>query len=222
MTGNEYLFPHRLTRRDFVKLATSAAAGLAAPELGQAEDSKSPVRLGSGHHTYELVEDWGQLPAGMKYGLGCGVVVDSKDRVYVTSRSLNPCVAVFGSDGKLLETWSNDFAEKVGYAIDQVKDTAHGIYWSKEGNEEFLYFTENVSTNKQGPKLGKRVYKTDLHGKVLYVIGNVEKEGSTSQKFEWTSPTDVAVAPNGDIYVVDGDRKSTRLNSSHTVISYAV
>jgi len=32
----------------------------------------------------------------------------------------------------------------------------------------------------------------------------VEKEGSTSQKFEWTSPTDVAVAPNGDIYIVDG------------------
>ena len=30
------------------------------------------------------------------------------------------------------------------------------------------------------------------------------KEGSTSQKFDWTNPTDVAVAANGDIYVVDG------------------
>ncbi|HXJ75992.1 MAG TPA: 6-bladed beta-propeller, partial [Candidatus Dormibacteraeota bacterium] len=29
-------------------------------------------------------------------------------------------------------------------------------------------------------------------------------EGSTAQKFDWTNPTDVAVAPNGDIYVVDG------------------
>jgi peptidylamidoglycolate lyase len=36
------------------------------------------------------------------------------------------------------------------------------------------------------------------------MIGNVDKEDSTSQKFEWTSPTDVAVAANGDIYVVDG------------------
>jgi peptidylamidoglycolate lyase len=32
----------------------------------------------------------------------------------------------------------------------------------------------------------------------------VEKEDSTSQKFTRTNPTDVAVAPNGDIYIVDG------------------
>src|SRR5256885_1036848 len=134
----------------------------------------------------KLVKDWGQLPAGMRFGLGCGVVVDSKDRVYVTSRSTNPSVAVFDRHGKLLETWSSDFAEKVGYTPEQVKDTAHCIYWSKEGKSEFLYFTENVSTNKEGRKLGKRVYKTDLHGKILYVIGNVDQEGSTCQKFEWT------------------------------------
>ena len=204
MQTNEYLFPNRVNRRDFLKLTGVAAAGLALPDLGRADDGNTPVRIGTGDHTYEMVEGWGQLPPGMKYGLGCGVVVDGKDRVYVTSRSSNPCVAIFDRHGKLLETWSNDFADKVGYTVDQVKDTAHCIYWSKEGKNEFLYFTENVSTNKEGPKLGKRVYKTDLHGKILYVIGNVEKEGSTSQKFDWTSPTDVAVAANGDIYVVDG------------------
>src|SRR5258706_3083413 len=204
MQTNEYLFPNRVNRRDFLKMTGVAAAGLAVPGLVSAEERKDPVRIGSGAHTYEVVENWGQLPAGMKYGFGCGVVVDSKDRVYVTSRSSNPCVAIFDRHGKLLETWSNDFADKVGYTVEQVKDTAHCIYWSKEGKNEFLYFTENVSTNKEGPKLGKRVYKTDLHGKILYVIGNVEKEGSTSQKFDWTSPTDVAVAANGDIYVVDG------------------
>jgi len=206
MKTGEYLFPNRLTRRDFIKLSGAAAAGLCLPGLGRADESKpaAPVRVGSGDSTYELVESWGQLPAGMKYGFGCGVIVDSKDRVYVTSRSTSPCVAIFAPDGQLLETWSNDFADKVGYSIDQVKDTAHCLYWSKEGKDEFIYFTENVSTNKEGPKLGKRVYKTDLRGKILYVIGNVEKEGSTSQKFDWTNPTDVAVAANGDIYVVDG------------------
>jgi hypothetical protein len=205
MHTNKYLFPNRLTRRDFLKVSGVAAAGLAAPSLGLAVDEpKAPVRLSSGAHTYELVEGWGQLPPGMKYGFGCGVVVDSQDRVYVTSRSSNPCVVIFDRDGKLLETWSNDFADKVGYTTGQVADTAHCVYWSKEGNDEFLYFTENVSTNKEGPKLGKRVYKTDLHGKILYMIGNVEKEGSASQKFDWTNPTDVAVAANGDIYVVDG------------------
>src|SRR5438094_831912 len=135
MHTSEYLFPNRLTRRDFLKLGATAAAGLALPHTGQGDEPKDTVRLGSGAHTYELVEGWGQLPAGMKYGFGCGVVVDSQDRVYVTSRSTSPCVAVFDRDGKLLETWSTDFAGKVGYSIDQVKDTAHCLYWSKEGKD---------------------------------------------------------------------------------------
>src|SRR5262249_25814862 len=156
--SSEYLFPNRLNRRDFLKLAgtgaATAAAGLALPNLARAEDEKkTPVRIGSGFHTYEAVEDWAKLPAGMKYGFGCGIIVDSKDRVFVPSRSTNPCVAIFDRHGKLLETWSNDFAEKVGFTVDQVKDTAHCLYLSKEGRHEFIYWTENVSTNKEGPKL---------------------------------------------------------------------
>jgi hypothetical protein len=204
MSTNEYLFPQRFTRRDFLKLSSAAAAGMALPPLASAAEKQTPVRLGSGHHTYELAEGWGQLPAGMKYGLGCGIIVDSKDRVYVTSRSTNPCVAIFDRDGKLLETWSQDFGERVGLTTGQVADTAHCLYWSQERDGEFIYWTENISTNKEGPKFGARVYKTDLRGKILYTIGKVEKEGSTVQKFDWTNPTDVAVAPNGDIYVVDG------------------
>ncbi len=199
---NEYLFPHRLNRRDFLSLTVTATASLTAGAL--ADERKAPVRIGSGQFTYELVEDWGKLPDGRSYGFGCGVIVDSKDRVYVTSRSTSPCVAIFDRNGTLLETWSENFAEKVGFTTEQVKDTAHCLYLSKEGTDEFIYWTENVSTNKEGPKLGKRVYKTDLKGKILYEIGNVAKEGSTSQKFDWTNPTDVAVASNGDIYVVDG------------------
>lgn len=203
---SQYLFPNRLARRDFIKMGALAAAGLVVSS-GRAATKPAkpaPVRIGSGHWTYTLDENWGRLPEGMSYGYGCGIVVDSRDRVYVTSRSANPCVAVFDRKGELLETWGNDFADKVGYTPAQVKDTAHCIYWSKEGRQEFLYFTENASTNKEGPKRGKRVYKTDLHGKILYTIGNVEQEDSTSQKFTWTNPTDVAVAPNGDIYIVDG------------------
>ncbi len=169
MLANEYLFPRRLTRRDFIRLGALATTGLATTTRSSAAEAKSPVRLGIGHWTYTLDEQWGRLPAGMSYGLGCGVIVDSKDRVYVTSRSTNPCVAVFDRDGGLLETWSDDFDGKIGFS-----------------------------------KIGARVYKTDLKGQILYQIGNVAREGSTSQKFDWTNPTDVAVAPNGDIYVVDG------------------
>src|SRR5581483_9440966 len=182
--SDRYLFPHRLTRRDFLWTAGATAAGLAAAGL-PARESAGPVRIGDGKWTYTLDESWGALPAGMKYGYGCAVVVDSQDRVYVTSRSTSPCVAVFDRDGKLLETWSNEFTEKVGFSTDQYKDTAHGLYWSKERGGEFFYWTENKSTNKSGPKFGSRVYKTDLEGKVLYTLGPGVKESSASAPFNF-------------------------------------
>ena len=141
----------------------------------------------------------------MNYGFGCAMVVDGKDRICVTSRSANPCVAIFDSAGKLLETWTKDIhGAGSGYRPEAVAATAHGLYWCKEGDNEYLYWTENVAAPKGKPKIGARVYKTDLNGKILYTIGNVDKEIETSQKFDFTNPTDVAVAANGDIYVVDG------------------
>ena len=201
---NDHLFPVRQNRRDFLRLAGGAAAGLAVGGLTPARSQGEPVRLGQDFFTFTLDESWGILPRGMTYGFGCAVVVDSKDRIFVTSRSANPCVAIFDNEGKLLETWSKDFSEGVGFTPQQVAATAHGLYWSKEGNDEFLYWTENVSAPNGAPKIGARVYKTDMKGKVLYEIGNVSKETATSSKFDFTNPTDVAVASNGDIYVVDG------------------
>jgi peptidylamidoglycolate lyase len=221
MSANEYLFPNRLTRRDFIKLAGAASAALAVPGCAtrSAQQAPPPARIGSGYSTYEAVADWGKLPAGMTYGWGCGVVVDSRDRVFVTSRSANPCVTIWDRHGNLLEAWSDDFAQKIGYTTAQIKSTAHCIYLSREHGQEFIYWTENNS-GKTTPVYGARVYKTDLRGKVLYTIGNVEKEGSTSQKFDWTNPTDVAVSPNGDIYVVDGygSQRVSRFDKNFTPI----
>ena len=201
---SEFLFPHRLTRRAF--LQRSAAAGLGTGLAhGAAAAARAPVKIGSGKFTYTLDEQWGKLPRGMQYGYGCGVVVDSQDRVYVSSRSTNPCVAIFDKDGKLLETWGKAFAAGIGYEDpNKVISTAYGLYWSKEGDNEYLYWTENADGPKRGPRIGARVCKTDLKGKVLYTIGNVGKESATSQRFQFENPTNVAVGPTGDVYVVDG------------------
>jgi DNA-binding beta-propeller fold protein YncE len=205
--SSEYLFPARLTRRDFFKTtgATAAAAAML-PAFGRADDSKpaAPVTIGTGKWTYTLDPEWGKLPTGMSYGYGCALIVDSQDRIFVTSRSASPCVAIFDRSGKLLETWSKEFAQGVGMSTDQVVATAHGLYWNKENDGEYLYWTENVAPVKGKPPIGARVYKTDMKGKVLYTLGNVTQEDSTSQKLGLTNPTDVAVAPNGDIYIVDG------------------
>jgi hypothetical protein len=188
------------TRRQF--LHTSAAA-LAAAGVAPARDT-TPVKVGQGKATFTLDPNWGTLPTGMHYGLGCAIVVDSKDRVIVTSRSTNPCVAIFDKDGRLVETWTKELSEKVAYTPEQIQDTAHGLYLSNEGGTEYLYWTENVSTNKQGPKFGKRVYKTDMHGQILFTLGPDEKDSPTTRTVPLTNPTDVAVGPDGSIYVVDG------------------
>ena len=44
----------------------------------------------TGESTYEVQERWGQLPEGWKFGWIPAVAVDSRDRVYVYSRSEHP------------------------------------------------------------------------------------------------------------------------------------
>lgn len=200
---SEYLFPVRRSRRDFLAAAGGAVLAVGS-NLKRANAADNPARIGSGSATFALDEAWGKLPGGMKYGLGCAVVADSKDRIIVTSRSSSPCVAIFDKDGKLLETWSKEFASGIGFEKpEQVASTAHGLYHSKESGGEFLYWTENVA-GKDAGRIGARVYKTDMSGKVIHTLGNVKEESATSQKVDWTNPTDVAVAPTGDIYIVDG------------------
>ncbi len=176
-----------MTRRAFLAATGVAVAGLTvagSAALAEEERSQTPVRIGSGYYTYELVPGWGVLPAPMHYGMGCGVVVDSKDRVYVHSRT-QQAVAVFDRHGKLLTTWGAEFA-----------GVGHGLYWHKEGKDEYLYFTTNTP--------GDRIIKTDLDGKVLLRIGHVAEDSTTSIPFKFDNPTDVAIAPNGDIYVCEG------------------
>src|SRR4051812_665722 len=145
---SEYLF----NRRTFLQTAAATTAGLA---LGTS--ATAAIKFGEGKAAYTLDEKWGILPTGMNYGFGCALVVDGKDRIYVTSRSPNACVVIFDSAGKILETWAQDIKDRVGYDPNQYTATAHGLYWSKEGDKEFLYWTENVATPKGQPKLGARV-----------------------------------------------------------------
>ena len=102
----EFLFPRRQTRRDF--LWTSGALAAASLTCGgtTARAEEKPVVIGSGKFTYTLDPTWGQLPEGMKYGLGCAVVVDSQDRVYVTDRD-NQRIEVFDATGKYLTEWKD-------------------------------------------------------------------------------------------------------------------
>ena len=80
------------------------------------------MTYGSGSHTYEVQEGWGQLPEGWKFGWIPAVAVDSKDRIYVYSRSERPMV-VFDREGNFLASWGEDI----------LKDS-HGIFIDAEDN----------------------------------------------------------------------------------------
>lgn len=173
-----------LTRREFLVATSASAAGLALAGQATAQDQKKPVTIGTGKWTYTLVEGWPVMPEGVNLQMGCAVVVDSRDRIYVHSQAAKN-VVVFDRMGKPIKDW--------GMSLDKA---AHGTYLHREGTDEFLFFSILGPFNQ--------IVKTDLDGKVLLRIGNVPEENSTNVKFPFNNPTDVAVAPNGDIWVCEG------------------
>jgi len=188
-----------MNRRTFL---TSTAASAAPALLGVSSKAgtRRPV-MGSGEHTYEVHHDWGQLPAGMRLGNTHGVVEDSQGNIYVAhtvhaSSERKDTLLVFDNKGRLIRSWGNDF-----------QGGAHGLHLRKEGKDEFLYF---VDTGKGRPGIPidlkhAAMIKMTLRGEEVLRIGYpyespfYKKDGST--KF---SPTNVAIAPNGDIYLSDG------------------
>jgi hypothetical protein len=170
-------------------------AGALAPTILKATDkagTKAPV-LGSGKHTYEAIHDWGELPAGIKYGNTHGVVQDSQGHIYVhhtvnaASESADSMV-VFDQKGKFVKSWGKEF-----------KGGAHGLHIQKEGSTEYLYLCDTKRAV---------VVKATLDGEEVFSIGYPEqsdayKPGPDGKKVKY-SPTNLGVAPNGDFYVGDG------------------
>jgi hypothetical protein len=148
---------------------------------------------GSGEHTYEVIHDWGELPSHIRYGNVHGVVEDADGLIYVhhtvheTSQSSDATV-VFDAEGKFVRSWGSDF-----------KGGAHGFHINIEGGTEFLYLCD-IERNI--------VVKTTLEGEEVFRIGYPEESpgyqpGSDGEKPVYR-PTNLAVSPNGDIYVGDG------------------
>ena len=80
------------------------------------------MAFGTGDFRYEVAEGWGQLPDGWSFGWIPAVACDSRDRVFVYSRSEHPLV-VFDRDGRFLEEWGAG-----------VLEDAHGIFIDGDDN----------------------------------------------------------------------------------------
>jgi hypothetical protein len=182
----------RVTRRNF--LITAAAAASAPVFLGATDKAgtKAPI-LGQGEHQYEAIHDWGELPRTIQYGNTHGVCEDSQGNIYVhhtvhaNSDSADTMV-VFDHKGKFVRSWGRQF-----------KGGAHGLSIRKEGSEEFLYLCDFAHG---------LVTKRTLRGEEVFTLGYPAESNAYKPKDQKSAvvyrPTNVAIAPNGDIYVGDG------------------
>ena len=188
-----------MKRRDFLCGVVCAPAVLA--------DSKSGTRppiIGSGEHSYEAIHDWGQLPRSLRFGNTHGVCEDRHGHIYVThtvhpSSASSDTIAVFDNKGRFVRSWGSEF-----------KGGAHGLHLQREGRDEFLYFVDTGKGRRSGIDPNHTwMIKMSLRGEEVMRIGypkespqyKLDKDGKPATKF---SPTNVAIAPNGDIYVADG------------------
>ena len=184
------------TRRTFLKnaAAATAIAGAAAPFIrAQSKSGSRPQVIGAGDFQYEVIHDWGELPAGLAYGNCHGVCEDSQGQIYIhhtvhATSQKHDSMVVFDEAGKFVKSWGRDF-----------EGGAHGLHIRKEGSTEFLYLCDTRRS---------LVVKTTTNGEVVFTLGTPTEssayEPGADGKLPKYSPTNLAIAPNGDLYVGDG------------------
>jgi sugar lactone lactonase YvrE len=142
--------------------------------------------------SFEVVDGWEQLPAGYEHPDVADVAVDSIGRVYLFCRAAHP-VLVYESDGRFVRSWGEGLFTMRAHGITVAPDDT--IWFTDDGDHTVRRFTSD--------------------GRLLQAIGTSGVASDTG--YDGTSvtsiarggppfnrPTNLAVAPNGDLYVSDG------------------
>ena len=143
---------------------------------------------------YRTTRDWGQLPAGVKWAAVTAIEPAPDGTLFVIHRCFNNSCANrteapilrYDKSGKLL----GSFGEGMFLF-------PHGATVDRQGN---LWVTDA----RGGSGKGQQVFKFNPQGKVLMTLGRAGVTASGADGFD--QPTDVVVAPNGDIFVTDSHR----------------
>ena len=149
---------------------------------------------------YRPVQDWAKLPDGRSWGATAGVAVAPNGNIWAVDRCgmqhgcgdshLDPIIE-FDPSGKPLRKFG------AGLIVGP-----HGLFIDRDSN---IWVTDESASEDH--KRGAQVTKFSPDGKVLMRLGKAGVTGEGTDVFG--SPTDVAVAPNGDIFVADGHDECT-------------
>jgi peptidylamidoglycolate lyase len=167
--------PSRFSRRAL--LATTLAAPLIRAQTKSAPDFHGTT-IGHGTHRYRVDKLWSRADPASAPVKDCHEMVQVPDgRLFLLTNHPQNNILIYETNGTLLETWTLQMSG------------AHGLTFA--GDHLYLCDTSG------------RVVKTTLEGEVVLELPHPVKEG-IYKATELYSPTESAVAPNGDIYVADG------------------
>ncbi|MEM7624163.1 MAG: hypothetical protein AAF333_00895 [Planctomycetota bacterium] len=135
---------------------------------------------------YSWDDRWAQLPDDVVWGITHGVDLDPQGNVYVlhTVHETSRCrdaVCVFAPDGSFIRSWGAEF-----------QGSAHGLQLCREGKQTIAYITD----------LRRGLFKVTLDGEVIWHVAKLTFYKSRMHLAY--QPTNVAVVPNGDIFLADG------------------
>ena len=202
----------RRNRRNFLKISTTFALGsITMPMFGanvgkHKRISNKEIILGHGDFKYKVHKDWAKVGPRRNPLLNCHeMVMDSKGRLIMMGDHTSNNILIFDKSGKLLDYWGSTFPG------------GHGLTLNNEGGEDFLYLTDSgwyINRRGELTQHNGRVTKTTMDGQVIFDIGHPQTIG-VYNKGDHFCPTEVAIAPNGDIYVADGYGKDFILQYNH-------
>lgn len=159
--------------------------------MSPAATTRFDAHVGRDAFRYGVIANWATLPPGYSWPEVTAVAIDSQDQVLVFNRSEHP-VIVFDRDGNFRRSWGEGLFTR-----------PHGI---TIGPDDCVYCTDD---------LGHCVRKFSPEGKLLLTLGapgQPADTGATSIDFRtirfsgkpFHFPTNVAIAPNGELFIADG------------------
>jgi sugar lactone lactonase YvrE len=171
-------------------LVLAALLAMPRPELAaQLRDQSQVVPTNDLPNPYRRVEPWGDLPMGAyaERASFIGAEEGPDGNLYVLHRCLaNSCasrpespVVKLDPAGRLLASWGSG-----------MMDFPHGLAVDRDGN----VWAADQRTHQ--------IYKWDSNGRLLMTIGERGVAGDPPARL--SEPTDVEIAPNGDIFVTEG------------------
>lgn len=199
-----------------VLLIATSSPVLAQPDMKPTNDLPNP---------YKTIEGWARMPEGRTWGSTSAVDIDRDGKsVWVAERcGANSCVGStldpvlhFDANGNLVKSFGS------GMIL-----SPHGILVDKDDNIWVVDCTCTIRRGRGGAAgappppardstKGHQIFKFSPDGKLLFTLGTPGGARDPGYFFE---PNNLLIAPNGDIYVVEG-HSSQQLKSTARLLKF--